>query len=171
MDLDPELASRSPDAPPRRIALSVGDTLDLVESRHRVAYVAGVGDRFLALLRESEALGRQPVLLARAQYLPFFRCQFIPPESAHDGVGAGDTDGDAAGDDFVPPLDAGAGDVTVVVLGGAVDCERVPNQFHCAKPKKSRMSTSNARMAATTPPPAPDVMPSVSTVSEPAGLQ
>ena len=70
-----------------------------------------------------------------------------------------------------PPLGAGAGDVTVVVLGGAVDCDRVPNQFHCEKPKKSRMSTSTARTAAAIPAPGPVVVVSVSTTSEPAGLQ
>jgi len=38
--------------------------------------------------------------------------------------------GDGLGDVVVPPpLGAGAGDVTVVVLGGPDDCDRVPNQF------------------------------------------
>lgn len=82
------------------------------------------------------------------------------------GVGAGDDTGDVV----VPPP-AGAGEVTVVELGGATDCDRVPNQFHCVKPKKSRMSTSNASIAAAIPGPAPDAVLSVSTTSEPAGLQ
>jgi hypothetical protein len=82
----------------------------------------------------------------------------------HEGVGAGDAvvfDG-AAG---------GAGCVTVVVFDGELDSGRVPNQFHCVKPKNSRMSTSSARIAAATPAPDPDVVVSVSTTSEPAGLQ
>src|SRR2546429_7249653 len=73
-----------------------------------------------------------------------------------------------------PPLGlclAGAGDVTVglFVVTGAPD--RVPNQFHCVKPKKSRIRTSRARIAAATPAPAPEPMSPVSTTSEPAGLQ
>src|SRR5712692_802353 len=74
VDLDPELSSGGPNTPPRGIALSVRNALNLVESRHRVAHVARVRDRLLALLGESEALGRQPVLLAGTQCLPFFRC-------------------------------------------------------------------------------------------------
>src|SRR5258706_5215649 len=79
VDLGPELSTRCPNAPPGGIALSVRNALNLVESRHRVANVARVGDRLLALLRESEALGRKPVLLARRQCFPLFSCQFIPP--------------------------------------------------------------------------------------------
>jgi hypothetical protein len=83
-----------------------------------------------------------------------------------DGVGAGDAvvfDGaDGA---------AGAGCVTVVVFEGELNCDRVPNQFHCVKPKNNKMSTSSARIAAAAPAPGPDVVDSVSTTSEPAGLQ
>src|SRR5438105_15651359 len=73
-----------------------------------------------------------------------------------------------------PPLGlclAGAGDVTVglFVVVGAPD--RVPNQFHCVKPKNSRISTSMARIAAATPAPAPPPTSPVSTTSLPAGLQ
>src|SRR5437660_10442036 len=73
-----------------------------------------------------------------------------------------------------PPLGlclAGAGDVTVglFVVVGAPD--RVPNQFHCVKPKNSRISTSRARIAAATPAPAPPPVSPVSTISLPAGLQ
>jgi hypothetical protein len=76
------------------------------------------------------------------------------------------------GDTVVPPpLGAGAGEVTVVVLGGPDDCDRVPNQFHCENPKKSRISTSSARIAAAIPAPGPVVVVSVSTTSEPTGLQ
>jgi len=48
-DLDPELAGGRPDAPPHRVALSIRDALDLVESRHRVAHVTRVVQRFLPL--------------------------------------------------------------------------------------------------------------------------
>src|SRR5260370_39572563 len=75
VDLDPELSGRGPNAPPGGIALSVRNASNLVESRHRVAHVARVGDRLLALLGEGEALRRKPVLLARGQCLPLFRCQ------------------------------------------------------------------------------------------------
>src|SRR5437764_2709567 len=73
-----------------------------------------------------------------------------------------------------PPLGlclAGAGDVTVglFVVVGAPD--RVPNQFHCVKPKNSRISTSMARIAAAIPAPAPEPVSPVSTTSLPAGLQ
>jgi len=56
----------------------------------------------------------------------------------------------------------------LVIAGGAVD--RVPNQFHCVKPKNRRISTSSERIAAAMPAPAP-VESLVSTTSEPAGLQ
>jgi hypothetical protein len=88
------------------------------------------------------------------------------PEEGQDGVAIGD----ALGDVVVPPPPAGAGDVTVVVVDGAVDVP-VPNQFHRVNPKKSRMSTISARIAAPIPAPAPEVVDSVSTTSEPAGLQ
>ena len=61
-----------------------------------------------------------------------------------------DGDGIALGDEEAPPgLPLGIGDATVgllVVDGGAVD--RVPNQFHCVKPKNSTISTRRARTAA-----------------------
>src|SRR6266851_3020725 len=79
VDLDPEPSSGGPNTPPRGIALSVRNAMNLVESRHRVAHVARVGDRLLALLGESEALGRKSALLARGQCCPLLRCQFIPP--------------------------------------------------------------------------------------------
>ena len=58
-------ASRAHDAPPGLVALLVRDALDLVEPCDGVADVTGVGQRFLALLRERELLVRQPVLLGR----------------------------------------------------------------------------------------------------------
>src|SRR5438477_11692469 len=73
-----------------------------------------------------------------------------------------------------PPLGlclAGAGDVTVglfVVVGAPA---RVPKQFHCVKPKNSRISTSMARIAGATPAPAPPPPSPVSTTSLPAGRQ
>src|SRR5690349_1035110 len=84
-----------------------------------------------------------------------------------------DGDGIALGDAPPPPLGlaAGIGDATVgllVVVAGAP--ERVPNQFHCVKPKNRRTNTSRARIAAAMPAPAPAPV-SVSMTSEPAGLQ
>ena len=70
-----------------------------------------------------------------------------------------------------PPPGAGAGDVTVVVFDGVEGWELAPNQFHCVKPKKRMMSTKSAMIAAAIPAPAPAVVPSVSTTSEPTGLQ
>jgi hypothetical protein len=61
--------------------------------------------------------------------------------------------------------------VTVVVFGGAEDCDLDPNQFHCVKPKKRSISTKSAIIAAAIPAPAPAVVPSLSTTSEPTGLQ
>src|SRR4029077_4780649 len=87
-------------------------------------------------------------------------------------VGEGIDDGDAC----VPPPEptpvpvVGAGLVTVGLLAGAPD-DRAPNQFHCVKPKNSRISTRRARIAAAMPAPAPPVVSLVSTTSEPAGLQ
>src|SRR5579864_9835533 len=71
-----------------------------------------------------------------------------------------------------PPLPpcVGIGDVTVGFCTGAT--ARVPNQFHCVKPKNRRISTSTARIAAATPAPAPaPIVSPVSTTSEPAGVQ
>jgi len=68
--------------------------------------------------------------------------------------------------------ESGMGDVTLGLLVVEPAPERAPNQFHCVKPKNSRISTSRARIAAATPAPAPaPVSPDVSTTSEPAGLQ
>jgi hypothetical protein len=78
-------------------------------------------------------------------------------------------DGDAAPPVPPPLFVVGAGLVTVGLLAGAA--ERVPNQFHCVKPKNRRISTSRARIAAAIPAPAPDPVESVSTTSDPAGLQ
>src|SRR5713226_2968517 len=80
VDLDPELSSGGPNTPPRGIALSVRNALNLVESRHRVAHVARVRDRLLALLGESEALGRQPVSSGGYSVLSVFSLPFMPPE-------------------------------------------------------------------------------------------
>src|ERR1700758_929343 len=90
------------------------------------------------------------------------------------GGGTAYLDGDALalvlGEALAPA--PGAGDVTagLLVVDGATP--RVPNQFHCVKPKNSRISTSRASTAAATLAPAPAPMsPPVSTTSEPAGLQ
>src|SRR5690242_4711348 len=66
-DLDPELPGGRPDAPPRRVALFVGDALDLVESRHRIAHVTRVVQRFLPLGRKREGGRPHPTLLAGAE--------------------------------------------------------------------------------------------------------
>ena len=61
--------------------------------------------------------------------------------------------------------------MTVVGFEGVEYGALVPNQFHRLKPKKRRMSTKSAMIAAAIPAPAPAVVPSVSTTSEPTGLQ
>src|SRR5258708_13051949 len=83
-----------------------------------------------------------------------------------------DADGDACVPTPEPAPEAvvGAGLVTVGLLAGAADV-RAPNQFHCVKPKNSRISTRRARIAAVMPAPAPLVVSLVSTTSDPAGLQ
>ncbi len=55
-----------------------------------------------------------------------------------------DGDGIALGEEPPPGLPPGIGDATVglLVVAGAPD--RVPNQFHCVKPKNMRISTSRA---------------------------
>src|ERR1700730_14723313 len=173
VDLNPKLSGRCSNALPRSVALGVSDAFDLVESRNRVAHVSRIVDRLLALLCECEAIGRHPASLTGAQRsaLPS-GCHLMAsfgvddltetegqpnaghgprhPEEGYVGVGAGDETGDV-----VAPPPPGAGDVTVVVVDGAPDCDRVPNQFHCVQPKKSRMSTSSASIAAAIPGPAP----------------
>src|SRR5438105_15762932 len=95
------------------------------------------------------------------------------PCSFPEGADYLDGDGIALGEALPPPgLPLGIGDATVgllIVDGGAVD--RVPNQFHCVKPKNSTISTRRARTAAAIPAPAPEPVSPVSTTSEPAGLQ
>src|SRR2546430_16077654 len=100
--------------------------------------------------------------------VPGERGPAAPPE----GAGYLDGDGIALGEEPPPGLPLGIGDATVgllVVDGGAVD--RVPNQFHCVKPKNSTISTRRASTAAAIPAPAPEPVSPVSTTSEPAGLQ
>jgi len=63
----------------------------------------------------------------------------------------------------------GIGEEIVCVPPGE-DEERVPNQFHCVKPRNRMTIISSARSAAAIPAPAPEPE-SVSTTSEPAGLQ
>src|SRR3954468_12470235 len=65
LDLDAVLARCGPDAPPRAIAFGIAHAFDLVEARHRVAYVLGVGQRLLPLLGERERAVGQVVLLRR----------------------------------------------------------------------------------------------------------
>src|SRR4051812_50222012 len=55
-DLDAVLVGRLLDSPPRIIALIVRHAFDLVEAGDRVAHVAGVVERLLALLRERELI-------------------------------------------------------------------------------------------------------------------
>src|SRR5207253_11505674 len=65
--LDTVLAGRRADPAPGCVALLVGHALDLVEARDRIADVAGVVQRLLALLCKREGRGRHPVLLTGAQ--------------------------------------------------------------------------------------------------------
>src|SRR5438445_7812609 len=96
-----------------------------------------------------------------------------PRSSPEEGQGDYfDGDAWALGDALAPPPPLlGIGDATdgLLIVDGETD--RVPNQFHCVKPKNRRISTSSARIAAATPAPAPPTESLVSTTSEPAGLQ
>jgi hypothetical protein len=59
VDLDPELVGSLLDAVPRLVLFLLADALDLVKAGDRIADVAGVLERFLALLRDGEgALGQ-----------------------------------------------------------------------------------------------------------------
>src|SRR5580693_4445696 len=68
-DVDVVALGGGQDPLPRLIALGVAHALDLVEPGYRVAHVAGVGQRLLALVGERELVGRQPVLFRGAQAL------------------------------------------------------------------------------------------------------
>src|SRR4051812_12648617 len=66
-DLDAELLRRRHDALPRSIALGIGHALDLVEARDRVADVARILERLLALVRECKVLAGQVVTVVGLQ--------------------------------------------------------------------------------------------------------
>src|SRR5580692_3657843 len=68
-DVDVVALGGGQDPLPRLVPLRVAHALDLVEPGDRVAHVAGVGQRLLALLGERELVGRQPVLFRGAQAL------------------------------------------------------------------------------------------------------
>jgi hypothetical protein len=61
VQLDVVLLRGGLDALPRRVALGVADVFHLVEARDRIAYVAGVFQRLLALLFESVLVRGQVV--------------------------------------------------------------------------------------------------------------
>jgi hypothetical protein len=65
-DCDTKFAGGRSDAPPDRIPLGVADAPDLIESRDRIAHVAGVVDRLLPFLGKCEPLRGHLVLLPRA---------------------------------------------------------------------------------------------------------
>src|SRR5438046_5110854 len=67
LDLDAVLARGGADPPPGGDAFFVGHTLDLVEAGDRVADVAGVVERLLALLREGKGAGAHAVSLPGRQ--------------------------------------------------------------------------------------------------------
>src|SRR5262249_43582603 len=69
LDRHPEPLRGRLDALPGAVALRVAPPFDLIEAGDRVADVAGIGERFLALLRERELRRRQLVLLGRAEGL------------------------------------------------------------------------------------------------------
>lgn len=58
---------RGGNAPPRRVALGIAHTLNLTESRHGIADVAGIFQGFLALRRKCK--------LARGLRVALFRCE------------------------------------------------------------------------------------------------
>src|SRR5487761_224368 len=82
----------------------------------------------------------------------------------------GEVLGRAEGEAAAPPpvLAVGIGEEIVCEPPGEV-VDRVPNQFHCVKPRKRMTSSASAMSAAAMPAPAPDPV-SVSTTSDPAGL-
>src|SRR5579859_1244489 len=67
LDLHAKAAGSLSDPLPRAIPLGIRDAFDLVESRHRVAHVARVVDRLLALAREGEHLAGHAVATPRAR--------------------------------------------------------------------------------------------------------
>ena len=54
------------DSPPRSVALVVAHALDLVEASNRVAHVAGIVQRLLALFRKCELVLIQAITLLLA---------------------------------------------------------------------------------------------------------
>src|SRR5712691_4730766 len=66
-DIHAESARGLSDPPPRAVALGIRHAFDLVESGHRIAHVARVVDRLLALTRECEHLTWHAVTTLRAK--------------------------------------------------------------------------------------------------------
>src|SRR6266566_1839104 len=66
-DIHAESARGLSDPPPRAVALGIRHAFDLVESGHRIAHVARVVDRLLALTRECEHLTWHAVATLRAE--------------------------------------------------------------------------------------------------------
>src|SRR4051812_21642624 len=67
-DLDAVLLGGALDAAPRRVALVVADAFDLVEPGDRVAHMAGVVQRLLALLGKSELVLVQRVAMLGVEF-------------------------------------------------------------------------------------------------------
>src|SRR4029079_3098360 len=65
---DIEFVGRLLDPPPRCVALVVAHALDLVEAGNRVAHVAGIVQRLLALFRKCELVLIESVTLLFAQF-------------------------------------------------------------------------------------------------------
>src|SRR5947209_1852894 len=66
--LDPVLLGGALDPAPSFVTFVVGDALDLVEPRDRVAHVAGIVERLLALLREGELILIEAVALLFTEF-------------------------------------------------------------------------------------------------------
>src|SRR3954466_15581497 len=67
-DFDAVLVGRLLDPPPGRVALVVADAFDLVEAGDRVADVAGIVERLLALLGECELVLVEAVALLFVEF-------------------------------------------------------------------------------------------------------
>src|SRR6478672_1444248 len=68
LNVDAMLVGGFLDSPPSRVALIVADSFDLVEARDRVAHVARIVQRLLALLRKRELIVVEAVTLLFAEF-------------------------------------------------------------------------------------------------------
>src|SRR5258708_192573 len=68
------------DAPPRVIPLRIGNALDLIEAGDRVANMARIVERLLALLGERELVLVEAVALLFAEF-GHWLCSFLPPST------------------------------------------------------------------------------------------